>query len=737
MLIRRGVKWRWGRWSEALLWWGLALVVGAGLVWEAAPPLPPVSQAFFDTQGRLIHVSLTEDGKWRLPPSAEAIQRIALFLLAKEDRHFWHHPGFWPPALGRALWQTLRGHRQGGSTLTMQLARLRRPGPRTFLRKLQEIGWAIGLELRYSKSELLRAYLTCAPFGGNVEGVTAAAWRYFGRPAERLTPLEIAALLLVSQRPRLRSAFLRSDPAFRRLALAWVRRWAAAGLLSPAEVAQAEATPLQPALYSFPRLPLHVLPACAAVQDTLFLSMPLQAQVAHRVAEHLRYWESCGIQQAAVVVAEAPTGKVIAYWPSRSYESCAIDLVQIPRAVGSTLKPFLWAEALERGLIHSATPLIDAPRSYEGYVPVNFDRTGYQGVVPAGLALQTSLNAPAVDLLNRVGLRLFCQKLDSLGLRVRPQVGYALITGAVEASLYELVQAYLALANGGIARPLRRRPADLPTQQRLWHEASTWIVSKLLRKGSWSYKTGTSARLRDAWCLAWNTRYVVGVWLGNPDGRPSGCLKGFLTAFPLAQEITQLLGESSPPPMPVDLRRQWVCAATGQLPGPACTHQVEAWSLATAPLPPPCTHERILWIDESYSYCSWCLPADTVGHKLQRVALPLLPWAILAQRLSSSLPPHFPTCAALTGEVLSPPEGVTFWVTQGGGAIPLEAVTSPLAPVLWGQGRDTLGWQMPGKPLLYRPLPWDTLLRFWAQIGHRKLRTWCRVRWFYHSSSRP
>ncbi len=440
----------------------------------------------------------------------------------------------------------------------------------------------------------------------------------------------------------------------------------------------------------------------------------------------------------ALLVAEASTGQILAYVPSVSYERCALDLIQRRRAVGSTLKPFLWGEALEKGLIHSRTPLVDAPRSYEGYVPVNFERLKYRGLVPADEALAASLNAPAVDLLMRVGFSAFAVRMQEVGVSLSPEVGVAAIVGSAEASLYELVQAYTVMANGGQWVRLRRRPTDPVERRKIWSEGGPWIVSQLLQEGGWSYKTGTSARLRDAWCLAWNSRYIVGVWLGNPDASPSGCLKGAKVALPLAKEVTRYLGEAEPAPRPDPVTSLEVCALTGDLMGPLCGEGVSAWAIRGRVSLSQCAHYRRLWRDSTWSYCETCLPADTTAKGLRLVRLPWLPWGLLVQEGTiDTLPPHFPWCPTLKVELLSPLPNQVLWVVRPGQRIALEAISVPPAPLLWGQGQDTLGWQRPGQPLWFAPARGDTLLRLWVQAGALRKQLLCRVRFLYHSSSGP
>ncbi|MCX7652174.1 MAG: transglycosylase domain-containing protein [Bacteroidia bacterium] len=700
----------------------VGLLIFLGEAYQRAPHPPPPSPQFLDQTGQLIHVSLSPDGKWRIPPTAAAIERIAPLLLHKEDKNFWWHPGVDVIALFRATWNTLFGYRQGASTLTMQLARLWRPGERTIFRKISEIFWAIGIELRYSKAQILEYYLTYAPFGGNIEGIETAARIYFGKPAAQLSPLEVAALLLISQRPRLIGAFLRREKEFRLAALSWVRRWYEAGLLPQSDYDQAILTLLVPQRGKLPRLEPHILPPWRGGADTLFLSLSLQRDVQQTLRTEIRAWRTCGISEGAILVVEAATGYIRAYVPSTSYQSCAIDLIQTRRSVGSTLKPFLWAEALYRGKIHSESPLLDAPRSYYGYVPINFEHGRYQGIVSASEALRSSLNAPAVALLHEVGLSAFGSTLRTLGIEGAEHAGYSGIVGTIEASLFQIVQAYVPLATFGIYKKVRRSTSDTSWQRPMWDSASAWIVRAILNQNGWSYKTGTSAYLRDAWCIAYNERYIVGVWLGNPDGTSSGCLKGRSAALPLAQKITALLDKSTVAPMPSSVKVIKVCKETGLLFGADCPTSVSAWRKSDLPTLPTCSHKRYLWIDERYSYCIYCLPAASSSVKPYEMS----PAPVALLREKTQIPPHYPKCVATEVEIISPLEGSQLWLRRA--KVPLEAVSAPTSPILWGRGRDTLGWQMPGEPLWYLVKSSDTLLRLWAQVGGRRRETWCKIK---------
>ncbi|MDW8015742.1 MAG: transglycosylase domain-containing protein [Bacteroidia bacterium] len=687
-----------------------------------APQGAPLSPVFYDAEGRVIHVGLSQDGKWRLPPSPLAVKRIAPLLLYKEDRYFWWHFGIFPPALVRAAWYSfIIGKRQGGSTLTMQLARLWRPKKNFLLRKFTEIITAVSIELRHSKSEIVSFYLTYAPFGGNVEGIETAAQVYFGKSAELLTPLEVGALLLLVQRPALVGRFLRGDSSFYRSALKWVACWYEAGLVSRDAYEQALRTPLIARWRSLPRLAPYLLPAHADRGDTLYLRLAFQKQLEQLLQQEVERQRLCGVRQGAILVAEVSTGKVIAYVPSDSYRKCAIDLIQVQRSVGSTLKPLLWAQALNEGKIHSETPLLDVPRPYGGYVPLNFEREKYRGLVSATQALILSLNAPAVELLERVGIHRFSEQGRLLNLHGLEKGRYASIVGAAEASLWRLLEAYTALASGGNKVKLRRWASESVDRITIWDSAASWIVSNILKKeDGWSYKTGTSSYLRDAWCIAYDSRYLVGVWLGNPDGSSSGCLRGREAAMPLARRVTRLLGVGIPLSLPTSVERLWVCPLTGQRVGPLCPDSILAWRRKQSSPLPLCQHQRQLWSDGQYTYCEACRPMQADSMKVLRF-LPL-PWALLTE---CYLPPHAPHCQSTSVDILSPLSHTTIWLA--GSRLPLQAVASPLSPILWGKDSDTIGWQAAGSVLWYSLSEKDTLLHLWAQVGRVRKHAFCRI----------
>jgi penicillin-binding protein 1C len=563
-------------------------------------------------------------GFWRLksiPP------RVAAATIAIEDRRFGRHLGVDPLALLRAAWDNLRlGRRSSGaSTLAMQVARMQRPGARTLWRKGVEALAALGLTARNGRDGVLAHYLRLAPYGNRIHGIGYAARRYLGKPVEDLSWAEVAFLTALPQAPGRMNPYL---PAGRARASARARRILAqlrdAGALSPAEhelaLRQIDGI-VVPRLPRRPEEALHpILKIAAAYADPAArralpdpplvrstLDLGLQQEVARLTAATVRALADDGARNAAAILLDRASGDVLAWVGSAGYynarDAGAIDYAGVPRPAGSTLKPFLYALALERGLITPATVLDDSARGPGGVEDADLE---FLGPLLPRFALANSRNVPAVRLLERVGLEATWTLYRDLGLHdgTRPArfYGTGLALGVLPVSLAGLVRAGTALANDGLLVEPRLIPLPgAPAPRRLLAESAARQISLFLsdpmarlpgfaRMGANEYpfpaavKTGTSAGCRDAWTLAWSSRAVVGVWVGRPDFRPMRSLGGYRAAAALARRILslrhadQLDGMSDrpfPPPrgyVPVRL-----CAATGLLPGPACDRVVAEW----------------------------------------------------------------------------------------------------------------------------------------------------------------
>jgi penicillin-binding protein 1C len=561
------------------------------------------------------------DGVWRYPVAVDEVSPHYIeALLTYEDRWFRRHPGVNPFALVRAGGQWLANGRvvSGGSTLTMQVARILEPHRRTPAGKLRQALRALQLEWRLDKDEILAIYLNHAPFGGPIEGVEAASWAYLGKSARELSRAEAALLAVLPQAP----SRLRPDrhPAAAQAARDKVlARMAARGAWSPAEVADARletvvARQLQPPMSAalLARRLRVADPVATRIRSTL--DAGLQRVLEERVAAYFaRLPERTS---AALLVVENETLEARAYVGSLAFGDARrlghVDMVRATRSPGSTLKPFLYGLAIDDGLVHSASLLVDAPQSFGDYRPANFDPT-FNGPVTVAEALRLSLNVPAVDLLDRVGPERFAARLAHAGLVLQlprgAQPNLSMVLGGTGTRLEDLVGAYRALNHEGLAGTVRYRP-DAPRQERrLLSPEAAWIIREILeqhgRPGQRddafdtggrprvAWKTGTSYGFRDAWALGGTARYTVGVWVGRPDGTPLPGQYGAITALPLLFEVVDSLprrgADVARRGMPGTVRMIDICWPLGLPPDPAapslCHEAHEAFTLAGT-LPP-------------------------------------------------------------------------------------------------------------------------------------------------------
>src|SRR5690554_6686710 len=610
------------RWRRLLPWlrWGTvaALVSLLALDLPFPPPLPAArdtSSVVVARDGTPLRAFADAEGVWRHPADPEAVSPLYLeALLTYEDRWFHRHPGINPVALARAGWQWLRAGRivSGGSTLTMQVARILEPHSRTPWGKARQMLRALQLEVHLSKREILGLYLERAPFGGTIEGVEAASWAYLGKPASRLSRAEAALLAVLPQAP----SRLRPDrhPGRARVARdKLLERMVAQDAWTRAEVDDAR---IEPVVSRALRQPMHAAllaqrlrsadPAAERIESTI--DAGLQRMLEERVAAYF-----AGLPErtsAALLVVDNATMEARVYIGAAEFGDRArlghVDMVRAWRSPGSTLKPFLYGMALDDGLIHSASLMVDAPQSFHGYRPGNFG-TSYSGPVSAAEALRRSLNVPAVDLLDRVGPGRFAARLDHAGIRLRFPRGAApglpLILGGTGATLEDLVGAHAALARDGRAGRVRLT-ADAPMlERRLMSPGAAWIVAETLasnpRPGERTdtfdlrdrprvaWKTGTSYGFRDAWALGATRRHTVGVWVGRPDGTPLPGQYGAITALPLLFEVIDSLpragGDGLPLPPPSGVERREVCWPLGtearSQSDALCQRRLQAWVL--------------------------------------------------------------------------------------------------------------------------------------------------------------
>jgi penicillin-binding protein 1C len=593
-------------------------------------------------EGRFAVTVLAEDGTplrrfaddkgvWRYPTTVDAVSPLYFeALINYEDRWFRYHPGVNPVSLLRALKDYVKAGRPqtGGSTLSMQTARLFYPHTKTIRGKLYQIFRALQLDLHRSKDEILNLYINAAPFGGPIEGVQAASWAYLGKPPKELSHAEAALLAVLPQAPsRLRPD--RHPARARRARDKVLDRLAAFGVWSPETAADAKMEPVKAVFHSQP-LTAPLLARRLKPRAGGGMSGTVQTGIDYRLQRAVERIVAAAVgpmpekTSAAALVVDNETLLVRTYVGSADFTDDAryghVDMIQAYRSPGSALKPFLYAFALEEGLIHSESLLVDAPFTFSGYRPGNFTQN-FSGPVAAAEALQRSLNIPAVDLLDRLGPKFFDARLRQGGLNLvfppHAEPNLAMILGGVGTSLFDLVSAYTSLAGGGLAGKPRLTPDDPIVRRRMATPGAAWIIRRILsdvkrpdlpggrlrmaaaRKVAW--KTGTSYGLRDAWTIGVTDRYTVGVWVGRPDGTPSPGQYGRITAAPLLFRIVDALprGYAAPKPVPGTVDRTEICWPLGTPPeGPAdplCHQRRTAWILNS--VVPPTLPDRMddLW----------------------------------------------------------------------------------------------------------------------------------------------
>jgi penicillin-binding protein 1C len=559
--------------TAAALMAGATLIgFGALAIWVASLGSPPLGEGLefsttvVDRDGRLLRPYATSEGRWRLPARADDVDpRYLALLIAYEDKRFRDHRGVDPLALLRAASQLARHGRilSGGSTLTMQVARLLEPrGERSFAAKMRQLVRAIEIERHLSKDEVLAVYLSIAPFGGNLEGVRAATLAYFGKEPRRLTLGEAALLVALPQAPEARRPD-RSSTAARLARDRVLDRVAESGLVAAADVARAKAEPVPSERRPMPALAPHAADEAVAASQgqprvRLTVDAAWQASLEKLARERAR---ALGPNiSIAILAVDHGTGEVLARVGSADYfddeRAGRVDMTRALRSPGSTLKPFIYGLGFEDGLILPETLIEDRPVRYGAYAPENFDLT-FQGTVSVRKALQLSLNVPAVAVLDRVGAGRFTARLRQAGAAmVLPKgevPGLAMGLGGVGVRLADLVTLYSGLARVGTTLPLVERATDLvatgadgPSEaRRLLEPAAAWYVGSVLLGtpppenapgGRIAFKTGTSFGYRDAWSIGFDGKRTIGVWVGRPDGAPVPGLVGRTAAAPILFE---------------------------------------------------------------------------------------------------------------------------------------------------------------------------------------------------------
>ncbi len=605
----------------------------------------PSSTAIYAQEGSLLRLSLASDEQYRVwIPLEKMPPRLMEAVQLYEDQWFAWHPGVNPVALVRAAVSTLSGaHKQGASTITMQLARrVYRLNTRTLTGKFKQIMYALWLEARYSKREILEAYLNIAPYGRNVEGVGAASLVFFHMPVHRLTMAQIMTLAVVPQNPRARNPALASaatssastrstqEAARHRLWQRWMFTHPddarnSMDALADVSLYTPESLPFKAPHYSHILLQGYSSSPIKYVRNEIYtsLSMPLQQVLERGIAQAVSVQANVGVRNAAALLVDASSGEVKAYVGSANYFDKSIEGqvngITAKRSPGSALKPFVYALAVDQGLIHPRTVLRDAPISFGPFSPENFDGR-FIGPITAQEALVRSRNVPAVALaaqLTSPSLHGFLQSAGVSRLKSERHYGLALALGGAEVSMEELASLYATLANKGRYTPLRYRREMSQTQStapQLISEEAAFITLRMLEQNPRpdtqqpasppiAWKTGTSWGFHDAWTAGVIGPYVLVVWVGNFDNTANPAFVGIQTAAPLFLRIADslraqgLMVSSGAAILPAGVRQVAVCAASGDLPNSLCPQTANTWFIpGKSPIRVSSLH-RAVWID--------------------------------------------------------------------------------------------------------------------------------------------
>ncbi len=741
----------------------VALAVIAVLVLPKILPKAPIlaqipsSVAVYDSQQRLLRLTLAADGQYRvLLPLGQVSPELPEAISLYEDRWFRWHPGFNPWSLVRAAISTATGQRRmGGSTITMQVARrLYHLDTRTVPGKLAQIFRAVQLEFLYTKDEILEAYVNLAPYGGNVEGVAAASLIYFGKRAGKLTLEEALTLAVIPQNP------VHRNPAQAELTKARDRLFALWCDRHPEARRQADLFHLPAQVFGKTTLPFE---APHFVMDTLSshrgrseLVTTLDLRMQHLLERHVRAYverqRRLGVTNAAAMLVDTRDMGVKAAVGSANFFDDAIagqvSALTAKRSPGSALKPFIYALAIDQGQIHPLTVLKDSAQSFGSYTPENFDGR-FIGPLTATDALNRSRNLPAIALaakLEKPSLYDFLRAAGVSHLAPESHYGLALVLGGGEVTMEELARMYAMLANGGESKPLRTLAEEKPTSgDRLLSEESAFMVLDMLAQNPRPdtgvsagisaglpvhWKTGTSNGFRDAWTVGVFGPYVLAVWLGNFDNSPNPALVGIQMAAPLFFELVNSINAAQPGlhsrllQQPPNLIRVEVCAASGDLPNVDCPQRAQTWFIpGKSPIRVSTLHRKLV-IDNATGLVA-CPPYKP--ERTHAEVFEFWPSDMLAIFQQSGLPRRTPParspgCAknpdngGTPPQISSPLRGVTYTLRLSKAdeqTVPLQAtVDASTNEVFWFAGEQYLGKAPRGHALAWQP----------ASPGHYVLR---------------
>lgn len=656
-----------------------------------------------DNKGQIIHAWLTPDEKWRLKTDLDEISPLLRkTIVAKEDKYFYSHPGINPFAIARAAFNNLFSAKRtsGASTISMQVARALEKRERTLWSKIAESFRALQLEWKYDKDEILQLYLNLAPYGGNIEGVKAASLLYFQKSPDHLSLAEITALSIIPNRP---SSLVpgKNNELIVQERNKWLHRFAKEKVFTEKEISDALQEPLTVQRNPFPRLAPHIsyqLRKRNELEIQSSIDINTQLKIEKLTEDHVRTLRLKNIRNAAVVVVDNRSGKVIAYLGSASFTDTTdggqVNGAAAIRQPGSTLKPLLYGLCFDEGLLTPKQTLDDVPVNFQGYAPENYDRQ-FKGAVTVEHALEHSLNIPAVKGLHLLGKDKMIHTLVQADFRQvardRDKLGLSLVLGGCGASLEELTGLFAAFANQGIYRPLSFTVNDtVSNKKRILSEEASFMITDILSQVNrpdfplnWqatermpriAWKTGTSYGRKDAWSIGYNKAYTVGVWVGNFSAEGAPDLSGTNTATPLLFKIFNTIDYNNDndwfqPPSGVDIRQ--VCSETGLPPGVHCANRIIDRFIPLVSSSATCAHMQEIKVSPSLdrSYCHMCAPEAGYIKKLYKVLAPAM--ALYYEERNTAferIPPHNPACEKIFHDngpnITSPSNGAEYFISK-------------------------------------------------------------------------
>ncbi|MCE9598514.1 MAG: penicillin-binding protein 1C [Spirochaetia bacterium] len=709
------------------------------------------SRAVYDRNNSLLRLTLSKDEKYRKFTKLRDISPfIQEAILIREDRFFYFHPGINPVALFKAV-ISFPGEKRGASTITMQTARLLyRLETRSVHGKLFQILSAFYLEMRYSKSQILEAYLNLIPLGQNIEGVGAASLIYFGKPASKLNPMEAITLCVIPPRPTFRTRKSAESQVemqrFREILFgAWLRRHPEHSDLTVATVPLLAGGPLPFRAPHFNNMVLQNSPLDQSEIHTT-LHLPFQSALERSIRDYIKVKQSIGVHNASAILIRTADTRILAYAGSADFsdESIAgqVDGTNALRSPGSALKPLLYALAIDRGLVHQHTVLRDAPIQFSTYSPENFEGE-FLGPLSAQSALVLSRNVPAIAISARLKRPDFSDFLKDNGVpmpKPREYYGLAPILGGIEITMQELAAFYASLGREGVLAPVGFLP-ETPKGKSIFTPEAAFMTLEMLRsqqgdertddwiKRSFTtyWKTGTSAGFRDAWTAGIVGPYTLVVWVGNFDGSSNPAFVGRDVAAPLFFQITSAIASEDTSmhdeiKQPAGIHRIEVCSVSGKMPRHFCPARVKTWFIPGKSPIDTCDVHREILVDASTGLRS-CGKSANVRKEVYEVWPSDIEKVFKTNGIPGRAPPRFaPECEekdnqAEAPSITLPVRGVTYNAKENE-ELPLNATAdSSATQIFWFLDDAFLGVSKPGEPFFWKARPGNFKIRIVDSIG--------------------